>query len=102
MYFCSYSKVSVDFRPLSINYDDTQTGALGLVLSEIGICIVGFEILNLLEVRSVLCGAHSGVLEGRVQEMISRTVLLVAEIRGRSCLARCRSGSIKLVLGSSV
>jgi hypothetical protein len=56
MDLCSHSKVAIDFGSFAVDYHYPQTCPLGLVLCESGIRIVGFEVLNLLEVRVLLYG----------------------------------------------
>jgi hypothetical protein len=55
---CGHSEVTIHFRSFSVDYYNAKACPLGLVLCECGIRIVGFEILDLLEVRLLLNGTH--------------------------------------------
>jgi hypothetical protein len=61
-----YSKVAVDLWSFSVDYNHSQTRPLRLILCECRIRVVGFEILNLPEVRSLLYGPHFVVQQRRL------------------------------------
>lgn len=60
---CRNREVAVHFRTLTVDNYHSETRPLGLVLCECCIRVIGLEVLNLLEVRFLLYGAHSAVLE---------------------------------------
>jgi hypothetical protein len=60
----SYCKVSVNLGALAVDHDYTETRSLGFVLSECGICVIGLEALDLLEMRLLLYRPHDVESEG--------------------------------------
>jgi len=55
---CCYGEIAIHFGAFAVDDYHSQTCPLGLVLCECCICVIGLEVLNLLEVRFLLNGAH--------------------------------------------
>lgn len=72
--FRSYSKVSIHLwicynlqthvqyltylRAFPVNDNDAHSSPLRFILGECGICVIGFEVLDLFEMRALLVGTH--------------------------------------------
>lgn len=86
MNLCCDSEVTVNLGTFSVDYCDSQACSLRFVLCEIGICVIGLEVLDLLEVRFLQRGPHSCVkctleiLEGT--EKFKRRITVHGVVRG--------------------
>lgn len=49
MDFSGDSEISINFWSFSVDDCHAEAGTLRLILSELGICVISFEALNLLE-----------------------------------------------------